>query len=184
MPNLPSNLEPKPILWRRLFLNPYGNYEYLFDVGMSPTTLEERLKQDTAGLFSISAFARSKPFGGDVRSGSFELNWLKKSYRNSWSPVAIGSIEPYGKRTKVKIRFRVHPLVSGFLLVWMTFPLCLLFVPAGDGALPLRLVPFVFLAFATLMVCVGVILGRNDQRMILNYFAQLPDTALLERHDT
>lgn len=174
--NVPSTVEPRPISIATLFINPYGSHHYQLDVAMSSTELHDRMKEDTAAPVSWTALTRAKPLMGDVGRETFAVTWLKKPYRNSWSPVAVGTISPNGKRCTVDVTFRLHMVVLPFMLLWMVGATvgCIAFlVCATDLPLPWRLIPIVMPLFGCLISWIGAMMGRNDQRAILNYFSQL-----------
>jgi hypothetical protein len=181
---LPARIEPNSICFKTLFINPYGTSRYKFDAGLPASELVEQLKSETAAPFSMDAFGRRKRFSGTVKDSSFELNSLHKMSRNSWAPVAVGTITPMGNRSQVDITFKLSLAVMVFMLIWMTMAvlgsLVFLLVP-GEKPFPMSLLPILFPGFGIVLVTIGAKLGQGDQRSILNYFADLPDTMILNQ---
>ncbi len=182
--NLPSEIEPKPISFSRLFLNPYGRHEYRFDVGLPAHEVLQKLRDDTARMLSFDILMRSKSFAGSINNDSFKLNWIKTNVRNSWAPLVTGHVTPQGNRTKLVVSFRVHPVIIVFMLLWMTgatfvavtFALSM----SREGYGPAAYLAMLFPVFGVLLVSIGVLVGRNQQRTILKYFNNLPDTIFIE----
>lgn len=182
---LPATLEPSTINWASLFINPYGPRQYSFNVGLTSDELVIKLNTDTAGFGSTDMLFRRKPFHGSISGDSFKLSWLKKAMKNSWEPVAVGRITPMGNQTRVDVTFRTNHFVRIFIWVWMAGAIAAavgIGFAASNGTMPLTfaIIPFVFPLFGVLITAVGSSLGRSDQRRILQYLSELPETEVIE----
>jgi hypothetical protein len=60
----------------------------------------------------------SVPFEGTVTESGFELQRIIH-YRNSFRPQIRGAIEPTPVGCSVSVTMALHPLVSGFAVVWL-----------------------------------------------------------------
>lgn len=119
---------------------------------LPPEALRERLTRmigERAGVFSGTVDKR--PYHGGIEDDGFEAV-RRIGYRNSFLPVAKGTIEPEGEGSRVAIRLRVHTFVAIFGAVWIAGPClvgvcCLLMAVLGR--------PVAWVGLAILPVAIG-----------------------------
>jgi WD40 repeat protein len=103
-------------------------------------------------------FSRSDhaPYAGTVNASGFEIRRIIH-YRNSFLPQIKGRFESGPLGTTVHITMGLHPLVLVFLLIWsipwlgLGVPILLFGVLPGNAPLEMALMPFVPIAFLTVV---------------------------------
>ncbi len=112
-------------------------------------------------------------FAGQIDGNSFKLR-RAISYRNSFLPQIEGAVSPDVSGSTVRIRMRLHPLISVFLTFWMVFTI-LAFVGFAtseflkQGHLQYDVLgPLGMLAAATIVVQSGFWVEAKKQEADLN----------------
>lgn len=141
----------------------------------------KQLQNDTAPTLSLDCMMRRKPFFGSVREDSFKLSSLQKILNNSWAPVAVGQITSMGERTRIELKFRINTAVTIFMFVWMGLAItgCIAAVMSGATS-GVFFVPLLLPIFGVVLCAAGAVLGRGEQRTLLRYFSELPESQLME----
>lgn len=87
---------------------------------LSPAAVRERLGEhvERRGLMAVDLGAtKAHPFRGTVDADGFRLV-RRVQWRNSFAPVAKGTLTPLDTGTQVDISLDLHGAVFGFLVAW------------------------------------------------------------------
>jgi hypothetical protein len=76
-------------------------------------------KKSSLGPFESPYKSNAKYFSGDVFDDHFQLERIT-SYRNSFSPIVSGSIQPDGVQTLVKVEMKLSFGVMALIWFWLT----------------------------------------------------------------
>lgn len=133
-------------------------------------------------LFSFSGYKGSRPFLGKVGENTFRLQ-KRRHWRNDFAPRFYGQIQPEPGGTKIEGYFDVARWAKLFMRLWLAaavalgapvFVLTLLDVTmgsrniSGDTWVGL-VVPPALVAFGILLPKLGRLLGRAEERAILEH---------------
>ena len=97
-------------------LLPYLRYE--LESGKTPAEVEEAMRAvvEPKRLFRFGGGAQ--PFEGVVGDGAFDVRRII-GYRNSFLPQIRGTISAAAEGSRISITMSLHPLVLGFMIVWL-----------------------------------------------------------------
>jgi hypothetical protein len=153
---------------------------------LAPDALVDRLRssvdEERRTPFSLSGYKGSRPVLGKVGESTFRLQ-KRRCWRNDFAPHFYGQIQPEPGGTKIEGYFDVPRWAKLFMRVWLAaavalgtpiFVLTLLDVTtgshnvSGDKWVGLA-VPPALVAFGILLPKLGRLLGRPDERTILEH---------------
>jgi len=132
--------------------------KYIFETSLSPEEvfkrISENIEPERTFRFQMLGNNYNKPYEGKIEGRNFRLKRLI-SYRNSFLPVLIGTVEPTLNTTYIKFRMRLIHFVLGFMILWMTIifivTISMLLMGLSNGFKPPMLIPAVMLAFGYLL---------------------------------
>jgi hypothetical protein len=133
-------------------------------------------------LFSLSGNVGKRPFISNLKGSSFELE-NRRYYRNDFAPVFFGQFAPEGQGTRIHGHFDSSYWSRLFMKCWLAF-VALLSIPlmgptllqliknraqiSGDSWMSI-VVPCGLLAWGIILPRLGRLLGRSQERRILEF---------------
>ncbi len=141
--------------------------------------IESKAERDHLAMwFKVKPFW--KPVLARVKAPRFRLR-QHRNFGNSYGPFLYGQVLPHGNGSEITGRFRMHPLVRAFLVLWLSGvaafgALGALQGPSPNSGGPRWLFPLAalaFAAFAVLMTRFGWWLGKNERRTISEFLEDL-----------
>lgn len=121
-----------------------------------------------------------KPILARVDGPRFRLR-QHRNFQNSFGPLFYGEVVPNAEGSEIRGRFRMHPLASGFLVLWLAGLVAFSVIgavqdPSPGSSAPRWVLPLFTLAlggFAGLMVRFSWWLGKNERRTICQFLEDL-----------
>jgi len=115
--------------------------------------------------------APAKPYQGEVGDRAFQISRII-GYRNSFLPQIEGRIYPQDIGCKIDIEMKLHPLVLGFMLFWLSMVgqiamISLIAALAEPQFDPTLLVPIGMFAFGCILPLVGFLPQARSSREFL-----------------
>ncbi len=112
-----------------------------------------------------------KRFAGRVMDGGFEIHRIL-GYRNSFAPVSTGTISSDGRGARIEVKMRLHPLVIGFIVVWLAIMLSLFTGAAFDASPLFAAIPILALLFIYTMTLFAFWFEASKQEQTLREIFQ------------
>ena len=141
----------------------------------SPLAHDEIVRRLGAAIDSDWALFGSKSVVGRVDKTSFRLR-QRIRYRNSFQTFLFGTMTADGRSTRLDCRVGMHPMVAGFIALWLfavsgLLVAALASVPADETVL-LIAIPAGMFVFGIGLVLLGRWLARNEQRQLVAFLEQ------------
>jgi hypothetical protein len=146
--------------------------------GDMPPDLASVLVASQVGPRALFFATHGKPFSGTVTDRGFVITRVIR-YNNSFLPVVIGTIEPQGAGSRIRVRMRLSLYAAVFMAVWMGlvsvalvgFVVAFAIEPEGKDPIAI-LAPLAMFAFGWAMTTFGFWFEAGKQeRMLREMFA-------------
>jgi hypothetical protein len=147
--------------------------------------LRQTIDEERITLFSLSGYKGKRPLLGKVGDHTFRLQ-KRRYYKNSFAPFCYGEFEPEAGGTRIEAHFDMSRWVRYFMQFWMAVVILLggaVFVSTMEDILRGGhyihgqtwmgiLVPLAMVLFGVLLPRIGRLLGRGEERFMLEYLQQ------------
>jgi hypothetical protein len=138
----------------------------------SPLGAEEALRSVTGGIGSRPG---RHQITGRVTHDRVRLKARTPS-RNSWRPVLNARVVPVAHGSELVGSIGTHPVVKVFTVLWLAavgaIATANIVFAEGPQRTAALLLPWAMFAFGVGLNYVGYSLGRNDERVLLDWLAQ------------
>jgi hypothetical protein len=147
--------------------------------------LRRSVDRERRTLFSLSGYRGSLPVLGEVTESTFRLQ-KRRYWRNDFAPHLYGQFQPEAGGTSIEAHFDVSRWTRNFMRFWLVgvallsgpiFVLCLLDLTTGshhttgDARVGL-IVPVALVLGGILLPKIGRLLGRGEERFLLDFLQQ------------
>jgi hypothetical protein len=147
-------------------------HQQVLDALVSVVGKKRSALKSPLSIFTETAEAPLKPYGGSVYKTRFDINPVLE-YK-SVVPFINGKIEPMPSGTKVQLTYYMHPFLLFFLLLWLAgaayplYPNTTNDLQMGNTAYLLYYVPiFLFVYFGSML------LFNRETRKSIRFFSEL-----------
>jgi hypothetical protein len=147
--------------------------------------LRRSVDEERRTLFSLSGYRGSLPVLGEVTESTFRLQ-KRRFWRNDFAPHLFGQFQPEAGGSRIEAHFDVSRWTRNFMRFWLVgvallggpiFVLCLIDLTTGshhttgDARVGL-IVPLALVLWGFLLPKIGRLLGRGEERFLLEFVQQ------------